>query len=283
METILIRYCEIGLKSTPVRRKFEANLRDNILSMLASDGIEALLTMGEARIYLESEDIEGCVRSVSKVFGIASLSVCSVCNSTMDEICAAAAEYSRGRIGEGESFAVRARREGNHPFTSMEIGRDAGSAIFIANEDKHVSVDLHDPDKVIYIEVRNSTTFIFDSYIAGPGGLPMGSQGKVLAEIDGERSVVSAWTMMRRGCRVYVTGDGDDTLLRMYDPGLRRFDAETDGKLMQEFLAKVSGASIDTVSGYDYGGSDLPVFFPTVGMTDDETSDLLAHIRDVSF
>ena len=283
METILIRYCEIGLKSTPVRRRFEANLRDNILTMLASDGIEALITMGEARIYLESDDIEGCVRSVSKVFGIASLSVARVCSSAMEDICRTAAEYSRTRMGEGESFAVRARREGNHPYTSMEVGREAGSAIFLANEDRNVSVDLHDPDREFYIEVRNSSAYIFDSYIPGPGGLPMGSQGKVLAEIDGDRSVVSAWTMMRRGCRVYVTGDGDDTLLRMYDPGLRRFTEETDGNLMQEFMAKVSGADVGTVSDYDYAGSDLPVFFPTVGMTDDETSELLAHIRDVSF
>ncbi len=281
MGIILIRYCEIGLKSLPVRKRFETVLRDNILSLLANDGVEALITTTEGRFFLESDDIEGCVSVLRRTFGIASVSVAETCSSDMEDICATAARYSRGRIGPGESFAVRARREGSHPYNSMELAKEAGSAIFIANEDVGVKVSLKEPDREIFIEVRNSTAYIFDAYVNCPGGLPMGSQGKVLAEIDGDRSIVSAWTMMRRGCRVFVTGDGDDSVLRMYDPGLRSLDPdELDRK---GFLAKISGAGIDTVGDYDYGGSDLPVFFPTVGMTDEETSDLLAHIKSAAF
>ncbi len=283
MTTVLVRYCEIGLKSTPVRRKFETNLRDNILSMLASDHVEALLHMGDARLYLESEDIGGCVAALKKVFGIASISVAEVCTSDMEDICRTAAEYSKSRISPGDSFTVRARRQGSHPYNSMQVGEQAGSAIYLANEDKGISVNLTDPDKVIYIEIRNNLAYIFDSYIACPGGLPMGSQGKVLAEIDGDRSVVSAWTMMRRGCRVIVTGDGDTSVLEMYDPSLRRLSGNESKSFMSDLLAKVSGASVDTVSDYDYGDYSLPVFFPTVGMTEEETSDLLAHIRSSDF
>ena len=111
----------------------------------------------------------------------------------------------------------------------------------------------------------------------------MGSQGKVVAEIDGDRSVVSAWTMMRRGCRVLVTGDGDLSILRMYDPNLRVLTGDEPKGLYNEILAKVSGRGPADVSGYDYGDYSLPVFFPTVGMTDEETQELLAHIRDASF
>ena len=281
---ILVRYCEIGLKSTPVRRKFETVLRDNMLAMLASDHVEALISYGDARYYLESDDMDGCVASLKKVFGIASISVASQCTSEMEDICRTAAEYSLSRLAPGQSFAVRARREGTHPYNSMEVGKEAGSAIFLANEDKGISVDLHKPDKTFYIEIRNNKAFIFDEYIDCPGGLPMGSQGRVMCQMtDDRRSVVSAWTMMRRGCRVIVTGDGDTSVLEMYDPSLRRLSGNESKSFMSDLLAKVSGASVDTVSDYDYGDYSLPVFFPTVGMTEEETSDLLAHIRSSDF
>ena len=121
MSTVLVRYCEIGLKSTPVRMRFESILRNNMLTMLAADGIESLITYADARFYIETEDVQGCVASVKKVFGIASLSVTEVCSSDMDDICSTAAEYSEGRLKEGESFAVKARREGSQQYTSMEV------------------------------------------------------------------------------------------------------------------------------------------------------------------
>ena len=169
MDVILVRYCEIGLKSTPVRRKFESILRDNMLSMLASDGVEALITYGEARFYLESDDIEACARSVKKVFGIASISVTRTCSSDMEDICRTAEEFASGRLEDGCSFAVRARREGTHKYTSMELAKEAGSAIFEANKDRGITVDLTSPDKVVYIEVRDSKAYVFDEYIPGPG------------------------------------------------------------------------------------------------------------------
>ena len=280
---ILVRYCEIGLKSTPVRRKFETVLRDNMLAMLASDHVEALISYGDARYYLESDDMDGCVASLKKVFGIASISVASQCTSEMEDICRTAAEYSLSRLAPGQSFAVRARREGTHPYNSMEVGKEAGSAIFLANEDKGISVDLHKPDKTFYIEIRNNKAFIFDEYIDCPGGLPMGSQGRVMCQMtDDRRSVVSAWTMMRRGCRVFINGE-DSEILRMYDPALRVLTGEESPNMMKDMMAKVSGAGVDGLKDYDYGDYSLPVFFPTAGMTDAEVDDLFESIRTVSF
>lgn len=280
---VLVRYCEIGLKSTPVRRKFETVLRDNMLAMLASDHVEALISYGDARYYLESDDTEGCVASLKKVFGIASISVASQCSSDMEDICRTAAEYSLSRLQPGQSFAVRARREGTHPYTSMEVGKEAGSAIFLANEDKGISVDLHNPDRTFYIEIRNNKAFVFDEYINCPGGLPMGSQGRVMCQMtDDRRSVVSAWTMMRRGCRVYVEG-GDSEVLRMYDPALRVLTGDESPNMMKDMMAKVSGAGVDGLKDYDYGDYGLPVFFPTAGMTEEEVDSLYDSIRSVSF
>ena len=53
MAILLLRYAEIGLKSTPVRKRFESTLKDNMLNMLMEDGVEALVTNKGARFYVE--------------------------------------------------------------------------------------------------------------------------------------------------------------------------------------------------------------------------------------
>jgi len=271
---ILARYSEIGLKSTPVRVKFENRLRDNIITMLAADRVEALVTRRDSRFYIEAEDIDAAVSSVRRVFGIASLSVAAVCSSEMEDIKTAAAEYSMDRLKEGESFAVKARREGSQGYTSMDVGREAGSAIFLANESKGVKVNLTDPDVVFYVEVRNNKAFIFGSYVRCHGGLPVGTQGRVMAEIRSDRDLLSAWLMMKRGCKVIIDGDRQP-LLERYDPEIRYGKEVTP-----EILGLVRGASLSEPECLLAPGSEIPVFFPTIGMDDETVSSLLKMIKE---
>lgn len=281
---LLVRYCEIGLKSTPVRRRFEGILKENMLTMLAADGVEAIITYADARYFIETDDIDRCVDSVKKVFGIASLSIAEECSSDLDDICRTAADYSVGRISKGQSFAVKARREGTHPYTSMDLGREAGSAIFIRNEDLGVRVDLTTPEKVFYIEVRNNKAYIFDSYVACPGGLPLGSQGRVFAEIGDRRGMVSAWMMMKRGCRTMVHGDFGIDQLRRYDPTIRSItDEELENGSIKEILGVVMGTSLEQLDSVDVSKFEVPVYFPTIGMTDADVDELYGHIESAEF
>ncbi|MCK9323531.1 MAG: THUMP domain-containing protein [Candidatus Methanomethylophilaceae archaeon] len=273
-----MRYAEIGLKSTPVRTRFENRLKDNMLTMLAADRVEALVKKGEARYYVETDDVEAVIGSLRKVFGIASLSVAEVCSADLNDICKTAAQYSLGRISEGQSFAVRARREGNHhPFTSMDVGREAGSAIFIANEAKGIKVDLSNPDIIFYVEVRNNKTYIFASYVRCHAGLPIGTQGRVVAEVNDDRGVLSAWLMMKRGCKVYARGTGDIKFLVNFDPDLKDINERIDdpGKI----YGFVRGTSLKDLETVDVSKYTLPVYFPTIGMTDKEVEDLLESIK----
>ena len=281
MATILVRYCEIGLKSTPVRRRFESQLRENILSMFARDHLEALMTFGDARFFIETDDPEKCLTSLKRVFGVASASIVVPCTSDLEDICRTAAEYSRGRISEGQTFAVRARREGTHTYTSQMVGREAGSAIFLENKHLGISVNLNKPDKTFYIEIRNNKGYVFDEYIACPGGLPMGTQGRVLARVDGDRGVLSAWMMMKRGCRVWV--DSDDETLNLYDPALRVIGPEDEELLHnKEILGHVMGMSISQFDASALIGR-LPTFTPTIGMTDAEVDDMLMRVKTSTF
>lgn len=275
MSVLLIRYSEIGLKSAPVRRRFENQLKDNMLSMLMEDGVEALVAKNGARYYVESTDIDAAVASLRRVFGIGSISIAEECaSSRMEDICAKAAEYSLTRLSEGQSFAVKARREGSQSYTSMDVGREAGSAIFLANEHKGVKVDLTDPDVVFYVEVRENRAFIFGDYIRCHAGLPVGSQGKVLAKVDSDRGMVSAWLMMKRGCR--VTAYGDDELIGF----LRRYDVllKTGGRNPNAF-GLVMGTDLDELDSVDVSQYEVPVYFPTIGMTDDEVAEIARTIR----
>ncbi len=275
MSVLLVRYSEIGLKSAPVRRRFENQLKDNMLSMLMEDGVEALVTKNGARYYVEATDPDAAVASLRRVFGVGSISVAEECDSSrMEDICSKAAEYSRSRISAGQSFAVKARREGSQGYTSMDVGREAGSAIFIANEDRGVRVDLTDPDVVFYVEVRENRAFVFGEYIRCHAGLPVGSQGKVIAEVGDERGMVAAWLMMKRGCRAIAHGDADlIALLRRYDPLLKVGDGNPQA------LGYVLGTSLDGLDAVDVSSYDVPVYFPTIGMSDDEVSELAGVIR----
>ena len=278
MAIILMRYAEIGLKSTPVRKRFENTLKDNVLNMLMQDGVEAIVTNRGARFYVEATDLDAAVASVRKVFGIASLSVAEESSSKMEDMCKVAAEYSLTRLSEGQSFAVKARREGSQGYTSLDMGREIGSAIFLANEDKGVKVDLTDPDVTFFVEARDNRAFIFQDYVRCHAGLPIGTQGKVIAYIDGsERSIVSAWLMMKRGCRALMAGDGDFSVLKQYDTYLRRYDENKDDQ--KRILGVVMGTDLNGLDSVDVSQYELPVFFPTVGMTDEEVS---ALYRDIS-
>jgi thiamine biosynthesis protein ThiI len=276
MPIIFARYSEIGLKSTPVRLKFENRLRDNMISMLASDRVEALVTKKEARFYIETADIEAAISSLRRVFGISSLSVAEVCSSGMEDICSAAAEYSLSRLKEGESFAVKARREGNQNYKSMDVAREAGSAIFLANEGKGVKVDLTAPDIVFFIEVRGGKAFIFGSYIRCHGGLPVGTQGKVIADVSSDRDIVSAWLMMKRGCKMFVNGE-KQPLLERYDPELKY-----GSEISHDILGIVKSTSFSEFGGSAASGYELPVFFPTIGMSDSEVTSILNTIKEES-
>ena len=273
MAIILIRYAEIGLKSAPVRKRFESTMKNNMLDMLMQDGVEALVTSKGARFYVEAADIDAAVRSLRKVFGVASMSIAEESTSKMEDMCAVAAQYSLSRMSEGQSFAVKARREGSQDYTSLDMGREIGSAIFLANEDKGVKVDLTNPDVVFYVEARDNRAFIFQDYIKCHAGLPVGTQGKVIAHLDGsERSIVSAWLMMKRGCRVMIEGDADFSMLKQYDTYLRKFNPEKDDE--KRLLGIVMGTDYDELSGVDVSQYPYPVFFPTIGMTDDEVSEI---------
>jgi len=281
---ILARYAEVGLKSRGVRRYFERILVNNIMTALAKNDIEALVNAEHGRLFIETGEIDRAIAIISRVFGIASLSPVLRAESNLPDMMRVAAEYSRTLLHPGDSFAVRPRREGDHPFTSVDVGREVGSAIWQANEDKKVRVDLSHPDVEIFVEVRKNRTYIFSQYVPGPGGLPMGSQGRVVARVDNEEDALAAWLVMKRGCRVIVLSEHEAaSILQPWDPYL----AVEKGKGIREMIrehhahAAVFGCRMEDFEGLKKINLEVPAFFPLIGFTDDEVEKRLETIKKI--
>lgn len=207
-DTVIVRHGELGTKSSQVQHWMERLLGQNIDEMLSRRDIEATIDVQHGRIFIRSEgdDIAAVTDVATQTMGVISASPSLEVPSTMDGITNALGDIARN-LSETGSFAVRARRAGNpsaHPFTSQDIERLGGSAIWtVFAEETEPEVDLDDPDLTFFVECRENRAFVFLEKRPGPGGFPYGSQGRVIGLISGGiDSPVATWEMMRRGCEV---------------------------------------------------------------------------------
>src|SRR3972149_11340975 len=117
-DVVLVRYDELALKSKRVRAMYEAMLVKNLKAMLLADGSSySAISKEMGRVFIHSED-PSALKSAIKVFGVVSASPVHTCEPTLESASQLCAEISS--IKEGQSFAIRARRAGNHEFTSRD-------------------------------------------------------------------------------------------------------------------------------------------------------------------
>jgi thiamine biosynthesis protein ThiI len=215
----------------------------------------------------------------------------------MDDLCQSASEYSKTMLKNGNSFAVRASRTGEHDFTSQDVAKEVGSAILEANKDKNISVNLQNPNIEIFVEVRHNRGFVFSERIPGPGGFPKGTQGKVLCLISDRKSVYAAWLLLKRGCNVkpfYLDDNGKElskSLKSWYvnsKPTMAR-DPENPVNNALDFARSIKADAV--VLGYTFQDyvkmdkytSELPIFYPLIGMDDSEIDKQLTSLFGADF
>ena len=148
----------------------------------------------------EDDVIAKCVR----VFGVASVSPAVEAPKDMDEIGRAAADFMQKIIDEEgiHTFKVKGKRaDKSFAVQSPEIGRIVGAIIL--KQCKVLSVDVHNPDVVLTVDVRREGAYIFRDKIKGFGGLPLGTNGKGLVLMSGGiDSPVAAFMMAKRGMSI---------------------------------------------------------------------------------
>lgn len=214
-DIILIRYGELSLKSTYVRKYFESILIRNINQALTQEMIQGLITKDRGRIYLHTQSIDRCCVVLRKIFGIVSVSPAIETTAHFEDISTVALQFARESLTKKRSFAIRASRSGTHPFTSQDIAVKIGNDIV---QEIHAPVNLTNPKVELFIEIRDKKAFLFTEKIRGVGGLPRGTQGTVLALIDTPASILAAWYLMHRGCNVVFvnTRKTNEKLLRNF-------------------------------------------------------------------
>lgn len=203
--TVLIRYGELFLKRGN-RRMFldqlQTNLRQKIRGIPATSITEL---HGRFIAFLPDnmpdEQALAITRALASTFGVSSVSPALLCPPAKDVIMDNAVELCASWLERNpvKSFKVAcARPYKRHPFDSMEVNRDLGERVM---DRFGLQVRMSDPEMLLSIEVHREKAFIFFDTIPGPGGLPVGSSGKVLALMSGGiDSPVAAWMMAKRGC-----------------------------------------------------------------------------------
>ncbi|MBQ6622870.1 MAG: tRNA 4-thiouridine(8) synthase ThiI [Mogibacterium sp.] len=201
----LVRCGEVALKGMN-RPYFERILRERVLSNLKEfEGAEAEWIDGLMFCRVPAEIPQDTVmRRISKVFGVASVSPAIETGRDINEIGRAASEYMMKLIEEEgiRTFKVKAKRaDKSYPVQSPEIGRQVGAVIL--KTCKVLKVDVHDPDCLLYVDVRREGAYIFRDRVKGFGGLPLGTNGRGLVLMSGGiDSPVAAFMMAKRGMRI---------------------------------------------------------------------------------
>ena len=200
-EIILIKNGELALKGLN-RRTFEDMLVKNLRRRLESVG-KFKFTVAQSTIVAEPEDdgidLDEAVDRISRVFGIAGFSRAAAVEKDMEVILRSAEEYLAPQLLTVRSFKVEAKRsDKKFPLQSPEICRETGG--YLLRKFPHLEVDVHNPDMVVTVEVRDNYAYIHGKQIKGAGGMPTGSAGKAALLISGGiDSPVAGYMMAKRG------------------------------------------------------------------------------------
>lgn len=200
-EIILCKYGEIALKGLN-KSSFESMMTKSVKRRLKSCG-QFSVSKAQSTLYVEplndDSDVDMAVEKLSKIFGIVKLCRCCVLEKDMDEILTKSLDYIEDEMETARTFKVDAKRsDKKFPFKSPEICIEMGGKIL--ERFPHLKVDVHDPDVVVTVEIRETNAYVHAGSIEGAGGIPVGSSGKAMLLLSGGiDSPVAGYMMAKRG------------------------------------------------------------------------------------
>lgn len=200
-EVILCKYGEIALKGAN-RRYFEDLLCRTLERRLSGFGSFSIAREQSTLMITpdnDSCDLEQAYAAVKKVFGIAAVSRSIMTEKSMESILAALKEMAPVRLNTCSTFKIDARRSDKRfPLTSPQICEICGGAVLEMMPE--LRVDVHRPDVVIRVEIRDTAAYLHAGQEKGAGGMPLGSNGRGLLLLSGGiDSPVAGCMMAKRG------------------------------------------------------------------------------------
>lgn len=207
-QAFLIKYAEIGIKGKN-RFIFENALKDQIAFALKEVEGSFQVIKDQGRIYVEAEgefDYDDAVDAMSRVFGISQICpVVLVEDTEWEGIKQAVKAYVENVYGKEElTFKMEAKRaDKNYPKNSPQICVEMGE--YLLNEFPNLKVDVHNPQVRIHVEIRNRV-YIYSKTIPGPGGMPVGTNGRAMLLLSGGiDSPVAGYMIAKRGVKLSAT------------------------------------------------------------------------------
>ncbi len=204
-DSVIVRFGgEIGIKGDWTRRAYEKLLMKNIRKTLLHFNLEPKdITHRSGRIYVMTQEASETASRLTRVFGVSSVSPAIMTTSDMPHIVETAINVARSVAEKRTSFAVRCNRVGVHQYSSMDVCKETGRQILENLKNRHLHVDLTNPQHTISIEIWEKEAYVYSETLDGPGGFPVGSQGKVVCLLSGGiDSPVACWLAMKRGCTI---------------------------------------------------------------------------------
>lgn len=226
-EIILLKDGEIVLKGLN-RRTFEDVLKKNIkhaLSPLGSFEIRSAQSIIYVKPLSDDIDLDEACLKISRVFGIVSYSRAAICEEkALESIMATAPVYLEKELKAAKTFKVEARRSDKRfPYKSPEICAELGGVIL--DKFPHLSVDVHNPDLIVNVEVRDFGAYVHGAALRGAGGIPVGTSGNAAILISGGiDSPIAAYMMAKRGLKLtaihfasppYTSKRAEDKVVRL--------------------------------------------------------------------
>ena len=200
-EIILVKLGEIVLKGLN-RKNFEDTLIRSLKRRLAKIG-SFRVRAAQSTIFVEPMDeeidmdeVQDCV---SHIFGIAAFARACTAEKDLEQIKQAACTYLKETLEDARTFKVEAKRsDKKFPYKSPEICTEVGGCLLEAYP--HLTVNVHEPDVVVTVEVRDFGAYIRAGLLRGAGGIPIGTGGKAAVLISGGiDSPVASYMMAKRG------------------------------------------------------------------------------------
>ena len=197
---ILIKYGELTTKKQN-RNLFIQTLVNNVKEVLKDESI--IITKSNVRMFvdvLDEKRIPFVVDKLKKIFGIHSIVIAYQSNNNIEELERNILEVVREI--SFSTFKVETKRSNkNFPISSMDFSRQIGGLIL--KNIPNISVDVHQPDYTLKIEIREQDSYIYGEEFKGAGGYPVGVAGKGLLMLSGGiDSPVAGYLAMKRGIKI---------------------------------------------------------------------------------
>ena len=200
-EIFLLKLGEIVLKGAN-KRQFENKLRQNVRRRMKKYGNFDVYIL-QSTVYVEpmdeEADVDGAWEACRSIFGVVSLCRCRPCEKDLDAIFAAIENYLGDDLDCARSFKVESKRSDKRfPLTSIQLSQFVGGELNEAFP--HIQADMHTPEVVVHVEVRDFAAYVHANPTPGAGGLPVGVGGTAVSLLSGGiDSPVASWMMAKRG------------------------------------------------------------------------------------